>query len=235
MAYQQDFIAKVASMAQADMQKSGVLASLTIAQAILESGWGKSGLTKQGNALFGIKADKYWNGKRMNCKTFEVYNGQTVNITDAFRAYENWEQSVADHSAFLKGVKLGNGKLRYQAVLGEKDYKKACVAIQKAGYATAPTYSSSLIKIIEDYKLYEYDNKESWYIWVGHFPLREQAEDAGKKILSDIKCYNEIRLDKKENKFYLWVGQFETYERAVLNGKKIKQNYNYYNEVREVK
>lgn len=53
---QKKFIERVGALAAADMQKSGVLASLTIAQAILESGWGKSGLTVKGNALFGIKA-----------------------------------------------------------------------------------------------------------------------------------------------------------------------------------
>ena len=57
------FIERIGRLAAADMQKSGVLASLTIAQAILESGWGKSGLTVKGNALFGIKAGKSWSGQ----------------------------------------------------------------------------------------------------------------------------------------------------------------------------
>ena len=69
---QKKFIERVGALAAADMQKSGVLASLTIAQAILESGWGKSGLTVKGNALFGIKAGKSWTGA--------VYSGKTQRV-----------------------------------------------------------------------------------------------------------------------------------------------------------
>ena len=69
---QKKFIERVGALAATDMQKSGVLASLTIAQAILESGWGKSGLTVKGNALFGIKAGTSWpvavySGKKLEC------------------------------------------------------------------------------------------------------------------------------------------------------------------------
>lgn len=183
-----EFIAKVAPMAQKAMAFSGVLASLTIAQAILESGWGESGLTKKGNALFGIKASSSWKGKRLNCKTFEFYSGNRVDIVDAFRAYDSWQESVNDHSNFVCGVRLGNNSLRYQAVIGEKDYKKACHAIHKAGYATAPNYATSLIKIIEDYKLYQYDNvdmtqqPQAYYIWCGKFLTKADAEKCAKLI-----------------------------------------------------
>ena len=72
---QKKFIERVGALAAADMQKSGVLASLTIAQAILESGWGKSGLTVKGNALFGIKAGTSWTGAVYSGKTQECYDG----------------------------------------------------------------------------------------------------------------------------------------------------------------
>ncbi len=74
-AKQKQFIEKVGKLAAADMKASGVLASLTIAQAILESGWGESGLTVKGNALFGIKAGANWKGK--------VYSGKQKNATTA--------------------------------------------------------------------------------------------------------------------------------------------------------
>ena len=74
---QKKFIERVGALAAADMQKSGVLASLTIAQAILESGWGKSGLTVKGNALFGIKAGTSWTGAVYSGKTQECYDGVT--------------------------------------------------------------------------------------------------------------------------------------------------------------
>lgn len=128
---QKAFIERVGALAAADMQKSGVLASLTIAQAILESGWGKSGLTVKANALFGIKAGTSWKGRVYSTKTQECYNGVTfTTVTALFRAYDSWEESVADHSALLTGA------ARYKAVVGERDYKTACRAIKAAGYKT---------------------------------------------------------------------------------------------------
>jgi LysM repeat protein len=152
-AKQKQFIEKVGQLAATDMQKSGVSASLTIAQAILESGWGESGLTVKGNALFGIKAGTNWKGKVYSGKTKECYDGATYeDITATFRAYDSWEESVTDHSALLTGM------ARYKAVIGERDYKAACIAIKAAGYATDPTYSQKLINLIESYGLNEYDS-----------------------------------------------------------------------------
>ena len=117
---QKKFIERVGTLAATDMQKSGVLASLTIAQAILESGWGKSGLTVKGNALFGIKAGTSWTGAVYSGKTQECYDGVTfTTVTGLFRAYGSWAESVADHSDLL------SRNARYKAVIGERDYKAA--------------------------------------------------------------------------------------------------------------
>lgn len=149
---QKAFIERVGALAAADMQKSGVLASLTIAQAILESGWGKSGLTVKANALFGIKAGTSWKGRVYSAKTQECYDGVNfTTVTALFRAYDSWEESVADHSALLTGA------ARYKAVIGERDYKTACRAIKAAGYATDPQYADKLIRLIESYGLTAYD------------------------------------------------------------------------------
>lgn len=151
-AEQKQFIERVGKLATADMQKSGVPASLTIAQAILESGWGKSGLTVKANALFGIKAGASWKGKAYSAKTQECYDGVSyTTITALFRAYDSWAESVADHSALLTGL------ARYKAVIGERDYKTACRAIKAAGYATSPDYAEKLIQLIELYGLTVYD------------------------------------------------------------------------------
>lgn len=151
----QDFIKKVGKIAADSMQKTKILASLTTAQAILESGWGKSGLTTKGNALFGIKATATWEGKVYSSKTKECYDGVNfVEIQAAFRAYDSWEESMEDHSRLLTTAD------RYKALIGEKDYKKACKEIQRAGYATDPTYANKLINLIEQYKLYEYDKTD---------------------------------------------------------------------------
>ncbi|MCL2299036.1 MAG: glycoside hydrolase family 73 protein [Firmicutes bacterium] len=152
---QKDFIARVGALANADMQRSGVLASLTLAQAILESGWGTSELAVNANALFGIKADSRWSGKTYS-KASPEWNGvMTVTVVASFRAYGSWEQSVADHSDFLRA------STRYAAVINEKAYKKACTAIHQAGYATAPDYADRLINLIETYGLTAYDGAGS--------------------------------------------------------------------------
>ena len=155
-AAQKNFINTVGPMAKADMAKSGVLASLTIAQAILESGWGKSRLTTEANALFGIKVTPDWRGMIWTGNTFEYYDGKNrTDITAAFRSYDSWEESVVDHGAFLRGL------ARYKAVIGETDYKKACRAIKAAGYATGPDYAEVLIGLIERYGLTAWDGVQN--------------------------------------------------------------------------
>lgn len=149
---QKQFIEKVGRMAQEDMGRTGVLASLTTAQAILESGWGTSELCRNANALFGIKADGRWSGRVYSKETQECYDGVTyTTVTALFRAYGSWEESIADHSAFLRAGS------RYKAVIGETDHKAACKAIKAAGYATDPFYAEKLISIIEENGLTAYD------------------------------------------------------------------------------
>lgn len=153
---QKNFIERVGIPAAADMKKSGILAALTIAQAILESGWGKSGLTVKANALFGIKATSSWKGKVYNSKTQECYDGVNFVMVDGcFRAYNSWGESINDHSALLTGAS------RYAAVVGEMDYKKACTAIKAAGYATDPGYTEKLINLIEQYGLTAYNTAKT--------------------------------------------------------------------------
>ncbi|VHN01341.1 mannosyl-glycoendo-beta-N-acetylglucosaminidase family protein [Streptococcus pyogenes] len=79
--------------------KYKILPSLTAAQAILESGWGKHA---PHNALFGIKADSSWTGKSFDTKTQEEYQaGVVTDIVDRFRAYDSWTDSIIDHGKFL--------------------------------------------------------------------------------------------------------------------------------------
>ncbi|HEO7013343.1 TPA: glucosaminidase domain-containing protein [Streptococcus agalactiae] len=128
-----------------------VLPSLTAAQAILESGWGKHA---PHNALFGIKADSSWTGKSFDSKTQEEYQpGVVTDIVDRFRAYDSWDESLLDHGKFL------NDNSRYKAVIGETDYKKACYAIKDAGYATASGYAELLIQLIEENNLQDWDRE----------------------------------------------------------------------------
>lgn len=87
------------------MQRSRIAASLTIAQAALESGWGNSGLTVKANNLFGIKGSGP--AGSIAVRTTEYLNGKPVQVTAAFRAYNDWGESVADHSALIVGVSRG--------------------------------------------------------------------------------------------------------------------------------
>jgi flagellum-specific peptidoglycan hydrolase FlgJ len=141
------FIAKIRPGAQIAQKKRGILASLTIAQAILESGWGGHA---PGNNLFGIKANGT-TGKTQILRTREVIGGKSVYINAVFRAYDSWAQSVDDHAVFL------TRNSRYKNLIGKTDYREVCGLIQRDGYATAPDYSTSLVALIVKYKLYKYD------------------------------------------------------------------------------
>ena len=160
---EKQFIKKIGKLAKEDMKRSGVLASVTIAQAILESGFGTSQLALEGNNLFGMRATlsgntwkSAWDGKTYSIKTFEYLNGNKVTMTAAFRAYANYAASVRDHSDYLTGAKNGT-ELRYKGIAGNKSYLKTIQIIKQGGYATAPTYVSTVVRIIKQYKLTKYD------------------------------------------------------------------------------
>lgn len=146
---QQDFLAKIGPMAQADMAKTQILASLTIAQAILESGWGLSGLTKASNNLFGVKGA--YNGQSVLYPTKEWDGSKYVETSAQFKLYPSWGESLADHSAMF--LRLD----RYRNLIGVTDPATACKLVQADGYATAPTYADSLLNLITSYDLTRYD------------------------------------------------------------------------------
>lgn len=153
------FISVIAPGAIKGWKQKGILPSLSIAQAILESGWGTSQLTKDACNLFGIKASDDWQGKTLTVPTKEWVSGQYVTVQAAFRAYDSWVDSVADHVRFFTSTVWR--RARYAAVIGESDYRKACKAIQAAGYATAPDYADKLIRLIEQHNLTQYDKQGS--------------------------------------------------------------------------
>lgn len=133
-----------------------VLASISGAQAILESNWGKSTLALQANNLFGIKGD--YNGESFSVETKEFINKVFKIVEATFRKYPSWSESITDHSAFFTSSDWR--KTNYAAVVGETDYKKAAAALSAAGYATDPDYPAKLIKLIEAYDLATWDVQE---------------------------------------------------------------------------
>ncbi len=145
-----EFIAKIAPDATRDWLRSGVPASLTIAQAALESSWGSSGLTQKANNLFGIKGSGPAGSVIM--PTTEYQNGVRIKINAPFRKYHSWAESVEDHTRLLHNK-------RYAAVLNRTG-RQAAYAVAAAGYATDPDYVAKLISLMDKYNLYQYDIQE---------------------------------------------------------------------------
>ncbi|MDO4282327.1 MAG: LysM peptidoglycan-binding domain-containing protein [Clostridia bacterium] len=149
-----EFIEKIGTLAREDMKKSKILASLTIAQAILESSWGRSALAQAPNYnLFGIKGD--YRGSYCTFNTQEYLNGNWCTVSANFRKYPSWAESLADHSA------LFNTYDRYANLRGNYNYRDVCNKVREDGYATDPSYSSKLINIIEQYDLTRFDTETS--------------------------------------------------------------------------
>ena len=163
---EQEFISFMGPLAQADMAKSGVLASVTTAQAILESGYGSTELARNANNFFGMKCSlsgntwpgSTWDGVSKYRKQTgeEDANGNAYTITADFRKYASAADSVADHSAYLLGAMNGNKK-RYAGLKGEKDPAKAIGIIKAGGYATDTKYVNKVLSIINKYNLTKYD------------------------------------------------------------------------------
>lgn len=159
------FINKIGPLARADYKKSGVLASVTIAQAILESGWGRTELAQNANNIFGMKKSlsgntwggSTWDGKSTyTIRTAEYSGSGKYYIIAPFRKYPSVEKSIADHSAYLTHAKNGSS-LRYAGLKSTRSYSKQLQIIKNGGYATAGDYVSELSRIITMYNLTKWD------------------------------------------------------------------------------
>jgi flagellum-specific peptidoglycan hydrolase FlgJ len=139
------YVRKYAPLAVLEMHEYKIPASITLAQGILESGNGRSVLASKSNNHFGIKCHTGWKGEK-------VYHDDDEK-GECFRKYKYVRTSYKDHSKFLTGRK------RYEKLfkLRKSDYKGWARGLKKAGYATDKKYPKKLIKIIETYKLYEFD------------------------------------------------------------------------------
>ncbi len=149
-----EFINSVGVAAQRSRRTTGVPASVTVAQAILESDWGRSRLTRQGNNLFGIKALGGASGPAgtVTLATWEHVNGDDVIVQAPFKAYYTLEESIDDHGRFFTRNKRYADAL---AIAG--DARAFARAIQDDGYATDPSYASKLIRLMDRYDLYRFD------------------------------------------------------------------------------
>lgn len=159
-------VAKIGPLFTANQKTTGILACVSMAQFILESGYGKSELAQNANNCFGMKTSlsgnswsgSSWDGKSVYPKKTQEQNtdGSYVTITADFRKYACVEDSIADHAAYLLGAMSGSRK-RYEGLAGCTDYKKAAQIIKDGGYATSHTYVQNLCNIIERWNLTQYD------------------------------------------------------------------------------
>ena len=182
-----EVIAKVGPLFTADQKKTGILASVSLAQFILESGYGKSELAQNANNCFGMKkslsgntwGNSTWDGVSIYTKKTQEQNpdGSYETITADFRKYPCVEDSIADHSAYLLGAMNGSRK-RYEGIAGMTDYKAVAQLIKDGGYATSLSYVQNLCGIIERWNLTQYDSAnaaETTQIW---YRVRKSWADA---------------------------------------------------------
>ena len=142
---QERYIARYASIAVNEMYRTGVPASITLAQGIIESASGRSKLAVDGNNHFGIKCHNTWKGRTMRA--------DDDRRNECFRVYGSAEESFRDHSDFLRY----QDRYKFLFDLKTSDYKGWAYGLKQAGYATDPSYAAKLIQCVEDYGLSRYD------------------------------------------------------------------------------
>ena len=140
-----DYINTYKDLAVSEMKRTGVPASITLAQGMIESDYGRSSLARLGNNHFGIKCHNDWTGQTIR------QNDDRRN--ECFRKYRRPEDSFYDHSDFLRT----GSRYRFLFDLESTNYKAWANGLKKAGYATHPDYANMLIRKIEENRLYDFD------------------------------------------------------------------------------
>lgn len=193
-----EYIKKYSKIAVKEMKRSGVPASITLAQGLLESAAGQSELSVKGNNHFGIKCHNNWTGKK-------IYHDAEID-NECFRCYSNAEDSFKDHSDFLRYQN------RYKSLfnLDPSDYKGWAYGLKQAGYATDPKYPEKLIKIIEEYELYKYDGNVVVEV------ERPEVVEAPKKVELNYKEEIKVSLSRpvyeQNGARFVYAAEGETYE-----------------------
>ncbi len=177
----QQYIDAYKDIAISEMVRSGVPASITIAQGLLETENGNSDLVKKSNNHFGIKCKSSWDGER-------VYHDDDAS-GECFRKYNTAEESYKDHSDFLKG----RSHYAFLFKLDPTNYKGWAYGLKKAGYATNPRYPQMLIKSIEDFNLNQYSLAALTKMDSGQLSAQEKANVDSSAALSNTKSINGVK------------------------------------------
>lgn len=200
------FLAMMVPIAQRQAKKhdNKIFASVCIAQAIHESGWGTSPKMKNANAVFGIKvgnsAYKFgtaWKGDSYNTKTKEYYNGSltpTV-ITDIFRAYSSVEDATEDYFDMLCHCK------RYKGALNQPTPEACIRGIIAGGYATGPSYVNAIINLIKQYNLTQYDKEGAIVKDVSNKTPTKPSYYLGRTYITNVNLF--IRVEPEGEKMPL--------------------------------
>lgn len=142
-----DFVNRMAPAAEAVSTRTGIPADLMVAQAALETGWGRYRITTDTGAdshnLFGIKAGDRWQGETTSVLTHEYIDGRRVQVEQRFRVYDSPEAAFDDYARLL------SESPRYRGVTAAGSAEQAAQALQAGGYATDPDYASKLIAVIK--------------------------------------------------------------------------------------
>lgn len=174
------FIEKIGNASVKCYDQYKILPSLTIAQAILESNWGKSSLASKYYNFFGMKCGTSWKGKSVRLKTKEEYTkGKITEIYDNFRVYGSFDDGIKGRMEFLQ-------MKRYQNLKGITDIKKAVKTIVDDGYCTDKSYVDKIMNLVKKYNLTKYDEKT----------LGEKAQNSSKTFVKALqKALNTIDIE----------------------------------------
>jgi len=190
----EEYIEKYKDDAIREMLKSGVPASITLAQGILESGDGNSPLAVYAKNHFGVKCHSGWKGESMRLDDDEK--------NECFRKYETVYESYRDHSDFL----VTRSRYDFLFKLKITDYKGWAKGLKKAGYATNPKYANMLIMLIEKNNLSQYDN-------YAKVPPRKLSKNRSSKVLASSKSKRTIKLHNRVK--YVRVKKGDTFYRIT--------------------
>ena len=214
----QEYIEMYKDDAIREMHLSGVPASITLAQGMLESNFGNSALAKYANNHFGIKCHKDWDGP--------TFHKDDDLADECFRKYYTAYESFRDHSEFLRGRRWYDPLFELKVT----DYKGWARGLKKAGYATNPRYADILIKLIEENELYEYDKAKKMPA------LAEKSQPKGSKrkkqqrkpvATSKVKITNVVENDIR----YTIAGKGDTVEKLSKKYQMRPWQFYKYNEI----
>jgi LysM repeat protein len=224
-----DYVNRYKDLAVSEMKRTGIPASITLAQGIIESDYGRSRLAREANNHFGIKCHSDWKGPTIR------HNDDRRN--ECFRKYRKPKDSYYDHSDFLKN----GSRYNFLFKIDPTDYKAWARGLKKAGYATNPKYANMLIRKIEEDKLWYYDKGyKSSVKSSNHVVIARTNDDTGEQSVSEnsgsifnenTKLSSHIQRVNERNRIkYIIVKDGDTREKLEMEFQLLKWELPKYNE-----